>query len=88
LGDDRLYEILAGWLLDLAKLLSRLAANGLEIAQRWQGSQRLLFLMNHTAQPKQVSLDTTFINLVDDTAIPPTLLTIPPRDVLVLLENT
>ncbi len=87
LGDDRLYDMLAGWLLDLARIPSRLAANGLEIAERWQGSQRLLFLMNHTAQPQKVSLDTTFINLMDGKTLPPVSLTVPPREVFALLEN-
>jgi beta-galactosidase len=49
LGDAPLYEALVGWLLDLAGVQPLLTApEGVEVTERWQGDQRLLFVLNHT----------------------------------------
>ena len=67
LGDEHLYERLAGWLLDLAGVQPVLAAPpGVEVAERWQGNQRLLFLLNHSGETQEVVLGGRYTNLLDE----------------------
>jgi beta-galactosidase len=66
LGDEHLYERLAGWLLDLAGVQPILAAPpGVEVAERWRGNQRLLFLLNHSGETQEVVLGGRYTNLLD-----------------------
>jgi beta-galactosidase len=45
------------------------SASGVEVAVRWQGSQRLLFMLNHSNQPQAVSLDGTYRDLLSDAPV-------------------
>jgi beta-galactosidase len=89
LGDARLYQALVDWLLDLAGVPPLLPAplEGVEVAERWQGERRLLFVLNHTNQERQVSLDRPYTNLLGGLATLEGTAIIAPREVLVLAEG-
>ncbi len=88
LGDAPLYETLGGWLLDLAGVQPLLTApEGVEVTERWQEDQRLLFVLNHTDLEQEVTLDRRYTNLLNGSTFEGAV-TIAPRDVLVLLEET
>jgi len=88
MGDGRLHETLAGWLLTLAGVEALLTApKGLEVTERWQGDQRLLFVLNHTEREQEVTLGRRYRDLLDGSAVVEGRVFIPSRDVLVLLEE-
>jgi len=88
MGDVRLYETLAGWLLTLAGVRTVLVApKGVEVTERWQGNRRLLFALNHTDREQEVTLDGRYTDLLDDSGVVEGRVFIAPRDVLVLLEE-
>jgi beta-galactosidase len=88
LGEVGLYETLADWLLNLAGVRPILTAlGGVEVAERWQGNQRLLFVLNHTERKQEVTLDGRFADLLDGSATFEGTVTVSPRDILVLLEK-
>jgi beta-galactosidase len=87
-GDQLLHEMLSGWLLDLAGVRRMITAPaGVEVAERWQGEHRILFLLNQTERTQEVTLDGRYNNLIGDPATLEGTVTIPPRDVLVLMEG-
>ena len=88
MGDARLYETLAGWLLTLAGVRTVLTApKGVEVTERWQGNRRLLFVLNHTEREQEVTLDGRYTDLLDGSGVVEGRVFIAPRDVLVLLEE-
>jgi beta-galactosidase len=88
LGDAGLYETLADWLLDSVGVQAILTApKGIEVTERWQGPQRLVFVLNHTDREQEVDLDGRYTDLLDSSATLKGAVTVPPRDVLVLLEK-
>lgn len=88
-GDALLYETLAGWLLGLAGVRRMIAApEGVEVAERWQGERRLLFVLNHSEREQEITLDCCYTDLLDGSAVLKGTIPIAPRDVLVLQENT
>ena len=88
MGDARLYETLAGWLLNLAGVRPLLAVpEGIEVTERWHGNRRLLFVLNHTDQEQEVALDGRYTDLLDASAALEGRVTIAPLDVLILLER-
>jgi beta-galactosidase len=87
-GDSALYETLADWLLELSSVPRLLAAPpGIEVTERWQGRRRILLVLNHTERQQQITLDCCYRNLLDDSAPLEGTVAVPPREVLVLLEN-
>ena len=87
MGDARLYETLAGWLLNLAGVRPLLAVpEGIEVTERWHGNRRLLFVLNHTDQEQEVALDGRYTDLLDASAALEGRVTIAPLDVLILLD--
>jgi beta-galactosidase len=88
IGDDALYEMLAGWLLEMANVRRMISApGGVEVAERWQGSQRLLFVLNHTERPQEITLDRPYADLLDGAGSREGTVVVAPRDVLVLQEG-
>jgi beta-galactosidase len=84
-GDADLYRALAPWLLDLAGVQPTLTTQAeVEVTERWQGQQRLLFVLNHTDQMQEVILDGRYVNLLDGSASLAGTVTLAPRDALVL----
>jgi beta-galactosidase len=83
-----LYEALAGWLLGLADVQPLLSVpEGIEVTERWQGERRLLFLLNHTKQEREISLDRRYTNLIGGSEALEGTVTVPPRGILVLQED-
>jgi beta-galactosidase len=86
IGEQSLYETLAGWLLDLAAI-ERLSnvPSGVELTERWVDGRRLLFVLNHTDRQHVIPLDGLYSDLFRDGEIRHSTV-VHPRDVLVLLE--
>ena len=81
-----LYEALGGWLLGLAGVQPvRTAPEGVEVAERWQGDRRLLFVLNHSDEEQEIMLGGSFANLLNGESIGDSV-AIAPKDVLVLTE--
>jgi beta-galactosidase len=86
LGDVSFYDSITRWILDLVNIRPLLATpKGVEVAERWQGDQCLLFVLNHTSETQDVSLDTAYIDLLNEKTVEG-VLCIAPHDVLVLAE--
>jgi beta-galactosidase len=86
-GNVDLYQVLAGWLLDLADVQPLLTApEGVEVTERWDGDQRLLFALNHTDREQRVTLDGRYKNLLNGSEVVEGTTNIAALDVLVLLE--
>ncbi len=88
-GGAALCERLAGWLLRLAGVQPLLSApHGVEVAERWQGERRLVFILNHTDREQRVALDGAYQDLLGDGAPVEGMLTLPAREVRVLARNS
>ncbi len=88
-GDGALYDTLADWLLALAGVARGPATpSGVEWCERWQGQQRIVFLLNHTAEAQHVALEEAFVDLLSHKAIAPTTLELRPRQVMVLAAQS
>jgi beta-galactosidase len=87
LGDHAYYDAIVRWLSGLAGIEPPLLAPpGVEVAERWQGHQRILFLLNHRAQPQTVKLDARYRDLLDDRTLNGEV-EIDPYGVLILTED-
>jgi len=66
MGDADFYDSITKWICDLAKIKPLLPCSspGIEINERWQGDQRLLFILNHNKAPQKVPLDESFRDLL------------------------
>ena len=86
-GDQRLYGPLVDWLAKQSGLHSPVAhCDGLEVTERWQGSRRLLFILNHSNSRQKIDLDKDYTNLLDGHACSGAAV-IEPRDVLILADT-
>jgi len=87
-GDAQLYETLSCWLLGLAGVRRMVTAPaGVEVAERWQGDRRLLFVLNHTEREQEVTLDCCYTDLLSDSQVLQGTVAIGPREVLVLITR-
>jgi beta-galactosidase len=87
LGEKEYYHAVASWLVELVGIKPMLAAPlGIEVAERWQGDRRLLFILNHTKQEQTILLEGDYKNLLDDGAAKGNL-QLPPLDVVILAEE-
>ena len=85
MGDDSFYSSITKWVLELANIKPLLVAPaGIEVTQRWQADQRLLFVLNHNAIAEEISLDNTYTDLITGKTFSGTI-TIEPREVLILV---
>lgn len=88
MGDTPLYEALADWLLGLAGVSPSLCApREVEVAERWQGQRRLLFLLNHSEQEQMVALDGRYSDVLSGARVHGGSLALAPRDVRVLMAT-
>ena len=63
-GDERLYEVLAQWLLNTTGIQNTFTSPpGVEVSQRVQGSKTLHFVLNHKDSPQTIHLENHFTNL-------------------------
>jgi beta-galactosidase len=87
LGDDALHDTLVGWALESMDIRSVLATrDGVEAIERWQGDQRLLFLLNHTGEAKGIPIDRSYMDLISGASVQERV-TIPPHGVFVLIDQ-
>lgn len=86
-GDAHFYKILSHWLIDLAGVPPLLnVPAGVEVTERWQGAQRLLFVLNHAPRPQEIPLDGRYRNLLNDQLLEDKV-SLAARDVLVLMPQ-
>jgi beta-galactosidase len=84
LGDGAYNESIARWVSNLAGIESLLETSaGVEVMERWQGEQAIVFILNHTAQPQTITLKSNFTNLLTYQTITGEII-IEPLDVLIL----
>jgi beta-galactosidase len=70
LGEDALHDSLVDWALGAMDIHGILPAPaGVEVVERWQGEQRLLFLLNHTRESKDVAIDGPYTDLIPGTSV-------------------
>jgi beta-galactosidase len=87
MGDAAYYEAVVRWITGLAGISSLMdTPKGVEVAERWRGDQRILFILNHTGQEQDVQLDRSYTNMLDEKVIEGTL-NIPPLDLMVMTER-
>jgi beta-galactosidase len=66
-GDVWFYELIAYQLISWAGLRPLLdAPQGIEVTERWQGSQRLLFILNHTDRRQIIPLNGRYQDILND----------------------
>jgi beta-galactosidase len=84
LGDDTLYATLTDWLLEISGVESVLdVPDGVEVTERWQGDRRLLFVLNHSTETRDVDLEGSFVDLLSGSRLDGSV-SLAPYDVLVL----
>jgi beta-galactosidase len=84
LGDEVLHDTLVGWAVESMDIHPVLATpSGVEAMERWQGNQRLLFLLNHSRETKEIPIDHTYTDLLNDSPVKERV-KIPPFGVFVL----
>jgi beta-galactosidase len=67
LSDGAHHEAVARWISGLAGVQPLLETPaGVEVAERWQGEQRLLFILNHNPVSQNVGLPSNCVNLLDE----------------------
>jgi beta-galactosidase len=65
MGDSNYYASIARWISALARIEPLIEApQGVEAAERWQGEKRLLFILNHHSIAKEISLNSSFFDLL------------------------
>ena len=94
LGGEAFYDQLLGWLIHLAGIRGVMASPpGVEATERWQGENRLLFVLNHTDQEQAltglaIESERAWTNLLDGAPVSPGKAAIGPKEVMVLYPNS
>jgi beta-galactosidase len=84
LGEYKYYQSVSKWLTKVAKIDSLLPVPpGVEVTERWQGEQRILFLLNHTQQEQEIQLDRDYTNLLNGKVVKMSF-SLPPLDVIII----
>jgi len=66
MGDSTFYNAIARWISGMARVEPLMETpTGVEVTERWQGEQRLLFVLNHLEQPQKIELNMSYTNLLD-----------------------
>jgi beta-galactosidase len=86
LGDDSLHDAVIGWVAKGLELRPALVTpDGVEAVERWQGDQRLLFVLNHADETRQVTLPAAMRDLLSGEMLEGTV-SLAPKAVLILQE--
>lgn len=84
LGDGAYYETVTRWVSTLAGISPLLETpTGVEVVERWQDEQRILFALNHTESIQSIQFSGTFTNLLDGMSYTGTV-SLDPHGVMVL----
>jgi beta-galactosidase len=87
LGGDALHDMLVGWAVESMDIPTIFTTpSGVEAMERWRGDQRLLFLLNHSGEIKEVPIDRSYVDLISGESIKENVL-MPPLGVLVMEEQ-
>ena len=87
IGSESMYVLLARWLLGISGVTPVLdAPKGVEVTERTRDGRRLIFVLNHNAQPAAIRLEQEYRDLLSDTSYCGTLI-IPPAGVAILVEE-
>lgn len=84
-GGGDLYATLIAWLANLAgaePIAGAVVPTGVELAERWQGDRRLLFVLNHTTHTQPVILTEPVTDLLNGQVLHGTV-SLPGREVLI-----
>jgi beta-galactosidase len=85
-GDAHFYKILSTWLISLAGVRPLLhVPPDIEVTERWQGNQRLLFVLNHSGQQQEITLDGSYRDMLSNLPLKGAI-AIAPRDVFILIK--
>jgi beta-galactosidase len=84
MGDFAFYEALARTLAEMAGVDPLMEVpHGVEVSERWNGDQRLLFVLNHSNTNTHVTLDKEYREIISDKIVKDDIL-IKENDVLIL----
>lgn len=88
LGDAAYYNAIVRWLSQLAGITPLLATPiGVEVTERWQGDERLLFILNHNLVSQTFTLPKNYKDLLNGRVYSGTI-TMAPYHVLILTSQT
>ena len=86
-GDAALHDAVISWLVEAAGLKPvLLTPEEVEATERWKGDRRLLFLLNHADQAKEVLIPQPMRELLSEQTVRQQV-TLPPRGVLILYQG-
>ena len=86
MGDNAFYNAIARWISGMAGVEPLMEVpNGVEVTERWQGENRLLFVLNHHPEAQEIILKSTHIDLLSGNNIAGHV-SIAPREVLLLTD--
>jgi beta-galactosidase len=84
LGDEALHDTIVGWLTDAASVSPTLTTpNDVEAVERWKNGHRLLFLLNHADETRDIVLPHPLTDLLTDKMLEGQA-TLEPKGVLIL----
>jgi beta-galactosidase len=84
IGDPVFFDAFVYWISEFAGVSALLnTPPGVEVCERWQGNQQLLFILNHTERDHSISLDGDYINLIKNEKVGQEL-HLPSKDVAIL----
>jgi beta-galactosidase len=84
LGDADLHDAVIEWLMNLANVSPvHSTPNDVEAVERWQGDERLLFLLNHTDIAREIALRQPMTDLLSGQAAADQVI-LEPKGVMVL----
>ncbi len=87
LEGEAFYDVILGWLLARSGVKPVLASPpGVEVTERWQGQQRLLFVLNHSDREQTIELEMAYMDLIRDQQIQPGATRLEPKEVMLLVE--
>jgi beta-galactosidase len=87
MGDSAYYSAITRWISGLAGVEPLiLTPAGVEVAERWQGKKRLLFVLNHLSEVQHITLRSSFLDILSGKRFSG-YVSIAPRDVLILTDE-
>jgi beta-galactosidase len=88
LGDETLLRAVTEWLLKHARLDSALPIPaGVEVAERWQGEKRLLFILNHSDLAQEIILDHDYTDILNGAPLAKGNMMLPARELMILVRR-
>lgn len=83
-GETGFYRVIAKWLMKMAGIMPLMnVPQGIEVTERQHGSERLLFVLNHTDLPQVMMLEGRYQNILNNQTLEGEI-SIAPRDVFIL----